>query len=280
MARKFFLSLVTLALLVTACTQQPLEAVLEEETMREEEMVDEEMEDESMMDEEMEDESMMDEEMEDDSMVDEEMEMHGATFTVRIENLSTSESMALPVLLAPGTWVVFKEGEPIFKAGEADRDLGLEALAEDGNPAELSASLGEYMGIISTGVFDTPVGAEQPGVAGPGAAFEFIFHGSEGEKFTFATMFVESNDLFYAPEGQGVDLFTEEGEPISGDLSSSIFLWDAGTEMNQQPGTGADQAPRQAGANTGKDEGGVVQLVEDMYTYPEGVIRVTITPEK
>lgn len=206
--------------------------------------------------------------------------MHSATFTVRIENLFQSDSPDVPVLFAPGTWVVFNEGSPIFTAGEADRGLGLEALAEDGNPAELNAALGEYMGVVAHGVFDTPVGANQPGVAGPGSIYEFSFQASQGERFTFATMFVQSNDLFYAPQVSGIELFSADGEPISGDLSDRILLWDAGTEVNQEPGVGLDQAPRQAGPNTGEAENSVVQLVEDMYSYPEGVIHVTITAAK
>ena len=54
----------------------------------------------------------------------------GAQFTVRIENLGT--------LLAPGAWVAQRGGTPFFTDGQPDRGAGLEALAEDGNPAENS----------------------------------------------------------------------------------------------------------------------------------------------
>jgi hypothetical protein len=185
----------------------------------------------------------------------------------------------LTVLLAPGVWVVFTEGEPIFSAGEADRGLGLEALAEDGNPAELNAALADYMGVVTHGVFTNPVGAMEAGPVGPGNAYEFSFSASEGDRLNFATMFVQSNDLFYSLMAEGIDLFTMDGEHISGDITAQLALWDSGTEVNQEPGIGSDQAPRQAGPNTGADEMGVVQLVEDMYSYPEGVIRVIITAE-
>jgi hypothetical protein len=63
-------------------------------------------------------------------------------------------------------------------------------------------------------------------------------------------------------------------------VTDQIELWDAGTEVNQAPGFGADQAPRQAGPNTGADENGVVRLVADDYAYPNlaGTIRVTVSP--
>jgi hypothetical protein len=49
--------------------------------------------------------------------------------------------------------------------------------------------------------------------------------------------------------------------------------------VNQEPGVGPDQAPRQAGPDIGPDESGVVQIVSDEFTYPDtsATIRVTIT---
>jgi hypothetical protein len=49
-----------------------------------------------------------------------------------------------------------------------------------------------------------------------------------------------------------------------GDVTSQVILWDAGTELNQEPGIGADQGPRQKGANTGKAENGGVRNVKDL----------------
>ena len=62
-----------------------------------------------------------------------------------------------------------------------------------------------------------------------------------------------------------------------------ISLWDAGTEVNQEPGLGPDQAPRQKAPNTGASERKPVQLVKDVkdgFTYPKvsEVLRVTIAP--
>ena len=192
-----------------------------------------------------------------------------AQFTVRIENIGT--------LLAPGAWVAQRGGEPFFTDGQPDRGAGLEALAEDGNPAELAASL-----YPNSGIFNTPVGADSPGpltFMEMGNAYEFTFVARPGDRLSFATMYVQSNDLFLSPSDTGIALFADDGLPISGDITAQIGLWDAGTEVNEEPGVGANQAPRQAGANTGADEGGVVRLVDDGFTYPAvtDIVRVTVT---
>jgi len=136
--------------------------------------------------------------------------------------------------------------------------------------------------IISSGAFDTPVSAGAPAPAGPGEAYEFTFTAEDGDKLTLATMFVFSNDLFYGPDGGGIDLFDSAGAAVTGDVTAQIFLWDAGTEVNQMPdGSGSNQANMQAAPNTGPDENGVVGLVADSgdgFTYPAltDTIRVTL----
>jgi hypothetical protein len=122
------------------------------------------------------------------------------------------------------------------------------------------------------GSTNTPVGASSPGDIWPGQAFEFRITAKPGERLTFATMFAQSNDLFDA-----------SGKPIRGDVTSQILLWDAGTEVNEEPGLGPNQAPLQAAPNTGPAENGVVRPiteVKDGFHYPTvpQVLRVTITP--
>lgn len=190
---------------------------------------------------------------------------------------SLSARSGLTVLLAPGVWVVFTEGVPLFEAGAADRGMGLEALAEDGDPSALNAALAEYMGVKSHGIFNTPMGAADPGPLAPGGAYEFTFTADPGDRLTFASMFVQSNDLFYAPDPAGLALIDESGAPLEGDITDLVLLWDAGTEVNQEPGVGAHQAPRQSGPNSGAPENDPVLPVEDMYSYPEMAIRVTIS---
>ncbi len=56
------------------------------------------------------------------------------------------------------------------------------------------------------------------------------------------------------------------------------MLWDSGTEVNQAIGMGADQAPRQSGANTGAaDEDNTVRItMGDDIPAVDSIIRVTI----
>lgn len=213
----------------------------------------------------------------------------GAKFKVRIENISKGEVLKLsnggtaPFALSPGMWVVHKGNVTLFTADEKDRRKGLEAQAEDGNPAILAESLEGQKGVISTGTFNTPVEAKDPGPIVPGGAYEFTFTAVPGARLSFVLMFGQSNDLFYALKDQGINVYDDK-KPISGDITSKVILWDAGTEVNQEPGSGPDQAPRQSAPNTGASENGVVRQVKDTkdgFTYPktEDVMRVTITPE-
>ncbi|NOX60169.1 MAG: hypothetical protein GXP29_15100 [Planctomycetes bacterium] len=212
------------------------------------------------------------------------------TFLVRIENISTIGTLvttngdmpAVPV--SPGVYLVHNQAAPIFNAGQADRGDGLEGIAEDGMPATLAGNLQGAQGVSSNGVFDTPVGANAPGGIGPGGAYEFEVMGVPGDYLSFAAMFVPSNDAFFSPDEMGIDLFDADGNPTNGDVTAQVDLWDAGTEVNQEPGAGPDSAPMQAGENTGADENGIVQLIADSgdgFTYPAttDVIRVTITPQ-
>jgi hypothetical protein len=72
----------------------------------------------------------------------------------------------------------------------------------------------------------------------------------------------------------------KNGNAVNGDITSQLSMWDAGTELNQEPGIGSDQGPRQKASNTGKAENGVVHKVQDSKSYskPSEVMRVTIIP--
>ena len=173
------------------------------------------------------------------------------TFKVVIENVTTEDA---PYHLAPGVYVVHTGGEPIFTEGEpAALGEGLEPLAEDGDPSVMAMKVGWF-------VFNTPEGSDMPGPLGPGDGmgpgntYEFEFQAEPGNSLSFATMFVQSNDLFFAPGAMGIALF-EDGSPIKGDITDQVMLWDAGTEVNQEPGTGADQPMNQSGPNTGEGRG-------------------------
>ncbi len=182
--------------------------------------------------------------------------------------------------IAPGVYAVHTGSSVLFMAGSADRGEGLEALAEDGNPGSLASAVAARAGVMESGVFNTPTGAGAPAPAFPGDAYVFTFTAMPGDRLSFATMFVQSNDLFFAPAEAGLALFDSNGNPESGDITGMVLLWDAGTEVNEAPGIGPNQAPRQAGADTGGMENGTVRQVNDGYGYPDvsQVVRITLTP--
>ena len=208
-----------------------------------------------------------------------------ANFKVKIENIGTSDGIATadgskyPFALSPGLFVVNHKKQWFFdeggKAGKA-----LELQAEDGNPEQLSKRLITKVGSLYLGVFNTPAGSDKPGPLLPGGSYEFNFTASEGMRLNLVAMFGQSNDLFYAPKS-AIELFDKEGNPLAGDITEKLLLWDAGTEVNQAPGVGDEQAPRQKMPDTGKSENGVVRLVNDGFVYPNtrDVLRVTITAQ-
>jgi len=220
---------------------------------------------------------------------------HRQSFRVRIENVSTRETLSTPdgsvaVPLSPGVFAVHNGNASLFDALDSASD-GLEALAEDGMPGGLASEVAGTDGVTSSGTFagdETVTDPNQPGNGPqppifPGGAYEFTVSAAPGEAVSFATMMIQSNDLFYAPDVSGIELF-EDDDPVSGDVTDQVGLWDAGTEVDQRPGTGPDQAPRQSSLDTGADQNGDVaplSLTEaGGYDYPavEDVVRVTVTP--
>jgi len=126
------------------------------------------------------------------------------------------------------------------------------------------------------------------GVAGPGEAFEVTFTARRGHHLSFATMLRESNDWFFAPDPQGIPLFSG-GRPISGDVTPYVKLWNAGTELDQEPAVGDATAARQPSPGFGaadpdprvRELGPQVRLTSGaVFARPPiaKLIRVTLTP--
>ncbi len=149
--------------------------------------------------------------------------------------------------LSPGVAYAFPgdHSDPLFVQGDpAIAGSGLEELAEAGN----NQPAFEYL----EGLGYTAALSENPGGVGPGGALVFTLEAAPGDRLGLATMFVQSNDWFVAFNNDGVPLFDEEGEPVTGTESTiQAYLFDAGTEVDQPVGEGADQAPRQASADAG-----------------------------
>lgn len=183
---------------------------------------------------------------------------------------------------APGVYAIHEHDvQPLFMNGQADYGDGLEGLAEDGSVATLGAALAANPMVSAYGIFNTPDGGASPGPIGPGASYSFTVTATDGDHLSLATMLIQTNDLFYAFGQDGLDLFTTGGAPRSGDVTPSLQLWDAGTEVNEFPGVGMYQAPRQSGPDSGPDENGTVRIVNDGFTYPavSDAIRITLTPQ-
>jgi len=210
---------------------------------------------------------------------------HPTKFTVRIENTSkpdmftASNGTKWSLAFSPGVAVVHSDKAPIFSAGKKDRGQGLEAQAEDGDPSMLAKSLAGGKGIKSVTVFNTPIGASAPGPITPAAAYEVTVSAMPGDRLSLTLMMGQSNDWFYAPSEAGIELY-KNGKAISGDITAQLVMWDAGTEVNEEPGIGANQGPRQKAPNTGKGENGVVHKIQDgkAYSKPAEVMRITINP--
>ena len=63
----------------------------------------------------------------------------------------------------------------------------------------------------------------------PGQTTSFTFHAAKGQRLMFATMYSNSNDLFFAPENPGIQLFNDSGVPYTGIIADAVKLWDNGT---------------------------------------------------
>jgi hypothetical protein len=227
-------------------------------------------------------------------------------FTVRIENTAPADFYASEaatggaIWVTPGAWAVHTGENPIFASGEP-ASIGLEALAEAGPPTGfadepgLVDELSGADGVVSSGSYtpaDTvadpndPMG-EVPGAPpiAPGGAFEFDIEAEPGQRLSFASMYVPSNDLFLSP-ASGIDPFDADGNPVDGDVTDDVALFDAGTEVNGSPVSDPTSAPRQGnngGAMAGATEGVVHPLdaISDGFDYAsaDDVVSVTATPE-
>lgn len=170
-------------------------------------------------------------------------------------------------VLAPGVAYAFdSETDPVFTEGTpALTDSGLEQIAEDGN----NGVMFDYI----TNTLKLPAAKSNEMMPiGPGGSLTFSIDVPVGYKLGYNTMFVFSNDWFFAQDNKGYDLFNGNGTPKSGyDATNSTYLFDAGTEEDQPIGMGMDQAPFQSGPNTGAtDDDSNVRRVAGIYDVQFG----------
>lgn len=173
-----------------------------------------------------------------------------------------------------GTGVLFMPGMPA--------SAGLKVYAETGDPTMLAGEVTTADGIHQAGAFFVPAGGMEIGPLHPGMAYEFTVAGRPGDMLTFATGFAQANDLFYAPGPDGIALFPDGARPFSGDVTDMLTLWDAGTELNERPGSGLNQVLRQTAPDMGTPEMEMVDERKVCFVYPDittvaDFIKVTIT---
>lgn len=239
------------------------------------------------------------------------------TFTLTITKKATN------FVVTPGIVVLHALANPLFTLGEQDRGVGLEAIAEDGNPMPLynwfketgsqgaPLRLASSLSVFSPGLVYAFNGTSDPlvkqgatnnpmnGLAelaedgnnsiavayleslglpvaasnetmpvGPGGNLTFTLEVPEGQdfKFGFSTMFVNTNDWFISYNNAGFPLFDAAGTPVSGfGASEKSYLYDVGSEVDEPVGFGMNQAPRQAGPNTGAaDDNNIVRRVTEL----------------
>ena len=239
------------------------------------------------------------------------------------------------VILTPGVVAIHAQDNPIFLSGTADRGVGLEEIAEDGNPGplnewftetaegsdaflRLSSSLARFSPALayafsadSDPVFtqgeaavagsgleelaedgnrmvaynyikdqlQIPVAlGDKMMPTGPGGeiTFELTVPKEAGYKFSFLTMFVPSNDWFLSHNTAGLDLFDENGEPLSYDRQGvKTYMYDAGTEEDEPVGGGVNQVVSQTGPNVGPaDDDTTVRRVSSLEDgqFGKGII--------
>lgn len=164
-------------------------------------------------------------------------------------------------VFAPGIVYAYDSGtDPVFTQDMvAVVGSGIEEIAEDGNSGIMYEYITNQLGFPAAQSNETmPVG--------PGQSLTFTLDAPVGYKMGFNTMFVFSNDWFISTDNYGYHLFHGDGSPKSGsEITQQAYLYDAGTEIDQPIGMGADQAPFQSGPNTGApDENNMIRRVMEI----------------
>lgn len=207
-------------------------------------------------------------------------------FTLTLTNVSApgalvdSQGEAHDIAFAPGVLVVHPEGFRLFQPGQVLNREGMEPLVEDGNNEPLASALaGEPdVQLVSFQDLDDDYNAAP---LAPGVSVTRGIIGHLGDAVSLVAMFGPSNDVFAALPDEGVPLFDERRDPLDGDISVALDLWDAGTEVNEELALGPNQPANQAAPGDGEVEGGVVVLVDGTdasgFSYPDVGSMLTLT---
>ncbi len=226
---------------------------------------------------------------------DEVIDIAPVTFDVTIANVSTPGLIATERAmgtnpLSPPVYAVYNDDDnPMFEVGDKANE-GTERIAEDGVADAMVAMLADDDDVSQSGVVVSPGGPDDGPALFAGESVTFSITGQPGDRLQFESMFVQSNDWFYSFVEDGVELFNG-ATPVSGNLTSSVRVYDAGTEEDTAPGTGPTMEPGPVqkpvqdpmATDVGTDEDEDIQSAAQRhpgFTIPatESVITVTITP--
>lgn len=202
---------------------------------------------------------------------------------VALDNISAAGALAssagpVDIVIAPGLLLVHDPDWTLFHAGDRVSGLPLEALAEDGDPAALTAVLADMPEVDSVTLLAAQDGTTYEAAAmGPGGHAAVLVSIRSDQRLSFVAMFGQSNDVLISTPPGGVTVLRPDGTVAPVPLG----LFDAGTEANEEPGVGENQAPRQAAANTGESTTRGVARIEtvdvDGWVYPDPLDFVTLT---
>ena len=224
-------------------------------------------------------------------------------FDVRIENVSTRQTLRMsngttaPVPFSPVIWAVHSGGNPLFTPGAVETGLGLKGFAEAGIGAPFLAAIKALPSVHYAGLDDHPNGHRRGMPKGEvdrksashmlqeGQRFEFTVSARRGDRLSLAMMIGQSNDGLVATGRDGIDLFDAAGAPVNGNVTLRLSLWDAGTEVNEDPGLGRNQGLRQGAAYAGDPERSPVRPMSEaefgsLWPAVDRLVKVTITTRK
>lgn len=197
----------------------------------------------------------------------------------------TEDGTPYDILVAPGVWTLHEEDYELLSEGvSASNDL--EALAEWGSTDALEGTLMQTARVAWAGTFGTEAPGEnyEDNPLAPGDQVVLELPARTGQRLSLAAMYIQSNDVLLGTRPEGIEVAheLEVGTPL--DVSDAFVLWDAGTEINEAPGLGEHQAPRQPEPNSGPDEAGTLTMFETEdasgFTYPAPVSFWRVTLER
>lgn len=104
----------------------------------------------------------------------------------------------------------------------------------------------------------------------PSRSVSFSFSAGKKQKLMFATMYGASKDWFFASEQPGLTLFDDSGNPVTGDVSAQVRLWDNGTKDNSTGAAESNNIALVPNVNASS-------LMNLMLTYNDTTSRFTLT---